>query len=65
MRYMDDVTDPEAQQARAVRAFERLIGFMEKRDGGAAEEFWSKHMAAVYGAMAKENSETLISGIFR
>jgi hypothetical protein len=38
---------------------------MEKRDGGAAEEFCSKHMAAVYGAMAKENSETLMSGIFR
>ena len=65
MRYMEDVTDPEAQQARAVRAFERLIGFMERHDGRSAEEFWSKHMAAVYGAMARENSETMISGIFR
>ena len=65
VRYMADVTDPEVQQTRAVRAFERLIGIMEKRDGQAAEEFWSIHMAAVYGAMAKENTETLISGIFR
>jgi DNA-binding FadR family transcriptional regulator len=65
MRYMEDVTDPEVQQTRAVRAFERLTGILEKRDGRAAEEFWSAHMAAVYGAMAKENSETQISGIFR
>ena len=65
MRYMEDVIDPESQQARAVRAFERLIGFMERHDGRGAEEFWSKHMAAVYGAMARENSETMISGIFR
>ena len=65
MRYMEDVTDPEVQQTRAVRAFERLIGILETRDGQAALEFWSVHMAAVYGAMARENSETLISGIFR
>ena len=65
MRYMEDVTDPEVQQTRAVRAFERLIGILQTRDGQAAQEFWSAHMAAVYGAMAKENSETLISGIFR
>lgn len=62
---MEDVTDPEVQQSRAVRAFERLIGIMEKHDSQAAEEFWTRHMDAVYGAMARENSGTLISGIFR
>jgi GntR family transcriptional repressor for pyruvate dehydrogenase complex len=64
-RYMEDLADPEVQQGRAVRSFERLIGILETRDGQAAEEFWITHMTAVYGAMAKENSETLISGIFR
>jgi DNA-binding FadR family transcriptional regulator len=65
VRYMKDVTDPEVQQRRAGRSFERLVEILEKHDGEAAEEFWIKHMSAVYGAMAKENSETLISGIFR
>ena len=65
VRYMEDVTDPEVQQGRAVRAFERLIGILEKHDSQAAEQFWTRHMDAVYGAMARENSETMISGIFR
>jgi GntR family transcriptional repressor for pyruvate dehydrogenase complex len=63
-RYMGDLEYPEVQQRRAVRAFERLIVLLEAHDGRAAEEFWAEHMAAVYSAMARKNSEKLISGIF-
>ena len=62
--YLEEISAPEVQQRRAVRAFNRLIVLLEKRDAEAAEAFWATHMEAVYEAMSIENSRTLISGVF-
>jgi DNA-binding FadR family transcriptional regulator len=39
--------DQQEQRSRAYRAHRRLVGFIGRREGERAEQFWAKHMAEV------------------
>ncbi|MCU1415627.1 MAG: FadR family transcriptional regulator [Microbacteriaceae bacterium] len=64
-RSMEVAADREVQQERALKAHRRVVELLAANDGPGAESFWSRHMTVVSDVMVRENSDMLISGLFR